>query len=84
MPCPPGSACAALQSLQPKPAEYFDAVYHAADCLFRQARETHEPVHLKQAEQMLKATLVLYPKLHGAEQVEKFQKLLEGIASAPR
>jgi tetratricopeptide (TPR) repeat protein len=72
----------ALQGMQPKPAEYYDAVYNMADCLFRQARESHDDKKLLQAEQALKATLALYPKLHGPESVGKFQELLARIVAA--
>lgn len=73
----------AMQGIQPKPAEYFDAVYNAADCLYRQARETHDPAHLLQAEKVLKGTLVLYPQLRSPQQLEKYQSLLKRIEAAP-
>lgn len=70
-----------LQGLQPKPPEYYDAVYNMADCLFREARASGDDKKLLQAEQALKATLALYPNLHGPESVKQFQELLARVVA---
>jgi len=70
-----------LQNLRPKPPEYFEAVFHSAECLVREAERSRDAATAKerarQAEQVLKATLVLYPQLSGPDAVAQYKQLLE-------
>lgn len=72
-----------LLNLRPKPAEYFEATYGLAWCLYQAASApsaSEASTQAKQAEQLLKADLVLYPKLGGEELVGKYRALLQQIA----
>jgi tetratricopeptide (TPR) repeat protein len=71
-----------LSRLQPKPPEYFEVVYRVASCLYGQWQQTKEATRLQQAEQVLKSTLVLSPKLSGPEQVAQYRDLLKQITTA--
>ena len=64
-----------------KPAEYYEVMYRVADCLVREAqtsadkREAME--RARQAEQVLKSALTLYPALNGPEMVARYRTLLQ-------
>ena len=71
-----------LQPLAAKPdyAEaYYDAVYNAAKCLVREAEKSKDKKdaaeRANEAEKVLKAALILTPKLNGPTTVEKFKAL---------
>jgi hypothetical protein len=70
-----------LQPMRKKPAEYYEVMYNVAKCLVREAeRSTDKAVVLdcaKKAEQVLKAALVLSPKLNGPDMVAKYRVLLD-------
>jgi hypothetical protein len=53
-----------------------------ASCLYGQWQQTKEATRLQQAEQVLKSTLVLSPKLSGPEQVAQYRDLLKQITTA--
>jgi len=57
--------------------EYYEVLYNAARCLVRQARATNNKEKALQAEQMLKSTLTLSPKLSGPDMVAKYEALLK-------
>jgi hypothetical protein len=63
-----------------KPPEYYDVMYRVADCLMRDAQKTSDKQiqmeRAKQAEQVLKSTLVLNPSLDGPDTVARFKALL--------
>ena len=61
---------------KPRPPEYYDVLYNAALCLVRQAHLNNNKEKALQAEQILKSTLTLSPKLNGPEMVGKFESLL--------
>lgn len=71
-----------LSRVQPKPSEYFEVVYRVASCLYAQGQKTKQPARLQQAEQVLKSTLVLSPKLSGPDQVTQYRDLLKQIVAA--
>jgi tetratricopeptide (TPR) repeat protein len=71
-----------LSRLQPKPPEYYEVVYRVASCLYAQGQTTKQPARLQQAEQVLKSTLVLSPKLSGPDQVAQYRDLLKRIVAA--
>ena len=70
-----------LQGMRKKPDEYYDVMYNVAKCLVREAETSNDrPVVLdraKKAEQVLKAALVLSPKLNGPDTVAKYKVLLD-------
>jgi hypothetical protein len=75
-----------------RPPEYYEALYNAAWCLIQQARQGDKKKaqeKAQQAEQMLKSTLTLTPKLSGPDLVAKYEALLgqavtmRGEAPAP-
>ena len=69
-----------LQGMKKRPPEYYDVTYRAAACLVRQAETEKDRAaradRAKQAEQVLKATLVLSPELNGPDMVAKYKSLL--------
>jgi hypothetical protein len=65
-----------LARLQRKPPEYYEVVYHAAACLMAQSEHSGDKNKALQAEQLLKATLVLSPRLSGSDMVAKYDQLL--------
>ncbi len=69
-----------LQGMRPKPPEYYEVIYHVAKCLVREAETSSVPATradcAKQAEQVLKAALVLSPRLSGPETVAQYNELL--------
>jgi predicted O-linked N-acetylglucosamine transferase (SPINDLY family) len=71
----------ALQSTAKKPPEYYEATYNLAAALYGQAADAKDKTQAadkaKQAEQLLKSTLVLSPELSGPEMVEKYDALLK-------
>lgn len=71
-----------LGRLKAKPPEYYHAVYRVAWLLYDQFATTKEAGKLRQAEQLLRATLVLDPRLSGPEVVAQYQGLLAKIAAA--
>jgi hypothetical protein len=60
-----------------RPPEYYEALYSAARALVRQARLAKDKQKALQAEQMLKSTLTLSPKLSGPDMVAKYGSLLK-------
>jgi tetratricopeptide (TPR) repeat protein len=71
-----------LARVQPRPAEYYDAVYNAAAALVAQGRLKKDASKAQQAEKLLKSTLALDPDLNGPETVARFHALLK-TATAP-
>ncbi len=59
-----------------KPPEYYEIIYNAASCLFQEGFRTDNDEKLRQAEQLLNATLILSPKLSGPQQVAEYKELL--------
>ena len=51
-------------------------LYNAAACLVQQARRTNNKEKALLAEQMLKSTLILNPKLNGPDTVAKYNAML--------
>jgi hypothetical protein len=71
-----------LGAMQPKPPEYYEVVYYTAASLLEQAAVSRDKTHeekTRQAEQLLKATMALSPKLSGPEMVVRYQDLLQRI-----
>jgi hypothetical protein len=72
-----------LQGMAKKPPEYFEATYNLAAALYGQAGRTPDKTQaaekIKQAEQLLKSTLILSPNLSGPEIVDKYESLLKKI-----
>ena len=71
-------------SVGKKPPEYYEVVYLAAECLYTQSQKlANKPDEAKQvltqAEQLLNASLVLSPKLNGADTVARYKELLKKI-----
>ncbi len=70
-----------LQGMAKKPPEYFEATYNLAASLYGQAAESKDKTQAaekaKQAEQLLKSTLVLSPDLSGPDMVEQYNALLK-------
>jgi hypothetical protein len=70
-----------LQPLRPKPPEYYEVMYNVAACLVREAeRSQNKSIALdraKKAEQVLKAALVLSPRLNGPDTVARYKVLLD-------
>ena len=64
-----------------RPPEYYEVLYNAARCLLRQARITNNKEKAIQAEQMLKSTMTLTPKLSGPDMVAKYETLLKIAAT---
>ena len=56
-------------------------MYRVADCLVREAQTSADARHameqVRQAEQVLKAALTLYPTLNGPEMVARYKALLQ-------
>jgi hypothetical protein len=70
-----------LLGMVKKPPEYFEATYNLAAALYGQAAETKDKPQAaeaaKQAEQLLKSTLILSPDLSGPEMVDQYNALLK-------
>jgi hypothetical protein len=66
-----------LGKTRPVPPEYFEVLYNCARVLVRQARALKDKEKALTAEKMLKATLVLTPKLSGEDMVAKYNTLLK-------
>jgi hypothetical protein len=70
-----------LLGMVKKPPEYFEATYNLAAALYGQAAETKDKNQAaekaKEAEQLLKSTLVLSPDLNGPEMVDQYNALLK-------
>jgi hypothetical protein len=64
-----------------KPPQYYEVMYNVAKCLAREAEKTTDKTvsldRAKKAEQVLKAALVLSPKLDGPDTVAKYKVLLD-------
>lgn len=71
-----------LGGVSKKPPEYFEVVYHCADCLFRQYEKSKDTSKLEAAQQLLKATLIQYSKLSGPDMVARYNELLKKIQAA--
>jgi hypothetical protein len=70
-----------LQALRPKPPEYYEVMYRVAACLVREAEKSQDKATIldrsRKAEQVLKAALVLSPKLNGPDTVARYRVLLD-------
>ncbi len=70
-----------LQPMKKKPGEYYEVMYNVAKCLVREAEKSADKAvaldRAKKAEQVLKAALVLSPKLNGPDTVAKYKVLLD-------
>ena len=69
-----------LQAMRKKPSEYYDVMYNVADCLVREAESSKDKAVLidraRTAEKVLKAALILSPKLNGPDTVARYKVLL--------
>lgn len=70
-----------LGRMRNKPPEFYEVLYNASFCLLQQAKATKDANKALQAEQMLKSTMTLSPKLNGPDTVEKYKSLLTKIAA---
>jgi len=70
-----------LEPMRPKPREYYDVVYYAAECLYIQAVKTPEQGREKaiQASQWLNGAKLMNPRLSGPDAVERYNALLEKL-----
>jgi hypothetical protein len=68
-----------LQSWPKKPPEFYEATYNTAFCLVQLAGKDTEK--LKDAERLLKSSLVLSPTLDGPDSVAKFTALLKKVSA---
>jgi len=63
-----------------RPDEYYEVMYNVAKCLVREAEKSQDKAttfdRAKKAEQVLKAALILNPKLNGPDTVAKYKVLL--------
>jgi tetratricopeptide (TPR) repeat protein len=70
-----------LQWMPKKPVEYYEVMYNVANCLVRESEACKDKAvafdRAKKAEQVLKAALVLSPKLNGPENVARYKVLLD-------
>ena len=70
-----------LQPMKKKPGEYYEVMYNVAKCLVREAEKSADKAvaldRAKKAEQVLKAALILSPKLNGPDTVAKYKVLLD-------
>ena len=70
-----------LQPLRPKPPEYYEVMYNVAACLVREAEKSKDKAialdRAQKAEQVLKAALILSPKLNGPDTVARYKVLLD-------
>jgi hypothetical protein len=70
-----------LQPMRPKPPEYYEVMYRVAACLVREAEKSKDKAivmdRARTAEQLLKAALVLSPKLNGPDTVARYRVLLD-------
>lgn len=71
-----------LNRKNPKPPEYYEAIYSAAESLLLQAAAQKDPSKAALAEQLLTGTLTNMPNLDGAENVAKFKLLLKKANAA--
>jgi hypothetical protein len=71
-----------LAAMQKKPPEYYEVVYNLAACLLAQYKQSRDASKLQQAEQLVKATLVLSPNLSGPDMVARYKALAEEVARA--
>jgi len=69
-----------LQPMRNKPDEYYEVMYNVAACLVRESELSDDHAtkldRAKKAEQVLKAALVLSPKLNGPDTVAQYKVLL--------
>jgi tetratricopeptide (TPR) repeat protein len=65
-----------LSRMQRKPPEYYEVVYNAASCLLAQSKQGQDKSKARQAEQLLKSSLVLSPNLNGPDMVARYNELL--------
>ena len=70
-----------LEPMRPKPREYYDVVFYAAECLYIQAVKTPEQAREKaiQASQWLNGAKLMNPRLSGPDAVERYKALLEKL-----
>jgi hypothetical protein len=71
-----------LGAAKPPPPEYYDVLASAAQCLIKQSRATKDKEKALQAEQILKSTMVLSPKLNGEDTVARFQAIIAEASKA--
>jgi tetratricopeptide (TPR) repeat protein len=69
-----------LQAMKKKPDEYYDVMYNVAKCLVRETEKSDDKALIldraKKAEQVLKAALILSPRLNGPDAVARYKVLL--------
>jgi CheY-like chemotaxis protein len=68
-----------LSRIQPRRPEYYEVILATARCLLLQSKKSKGGEQIKQAEQLLKATLTLSPDLSGPQMQEQYRKLLREI-----
>ena len=73
-----------LSKVQPRPPEYYEAIYNVAFSLFEQAKATNSSEKSTQGVQLLRSTLVLSPNLSGPDMVAKFNQLLKSAPGADK
>jgi tetratricopeptide (TPR) repeat protein len=69
-----------LQSMKKKPPEYYEVMYNVAASLVHEAEKSKDKAivldRAKKAEQVLKAALILNPKLDGPDMVARYKVLV--------
>jgi hypothetical protein len=75
----------AMLGMIKKPPEYYEVTYNLATALYGQACNSNDNAQIaenaKQAQQLLKSTLVLSPNLSGPEMVARYKALLKKVAA---
>jgi hypothetical protein len=62
-----------------KPPQYYEVVYNAAECLYKDADKTKDAKKADIAKQLLGKTLFLNSNLDGPDSVARYQALLKQI-----
>jgi len=73
-----------LGAMPKKLPEYYEVTYNSAYCLTqaaKNAKDTEAATLAKQAEQLLKSTLVLSPQLTGPDMVARYNALLDEVGA---
>lgn len=65
-----------MQSMNPKPPEYYQLIYNTANCLMVQAEQSKDPSKAKQAVQVLNSVLQLNRALLAPDMVTKYDALV--------
>jgi tetratricopeptide (TPR) repeat protein len=78
-----------LQGMRKKPPEYYEATYNLGACLIKQGdilkagasdQQAEAEKKFRDAQKLLKSTLIMAPQLNGPDMVAKFEALLKEIA----